>query len=85
MLYKCHGAYVDDIVVKSKEDRHMQMIGKVFTKCRQYNLRRNPLKFAFDVSLEKFLGFIIHKKGIDLNSTKAKPSNISIPHELETV
>jgi hypothetical protein len=32
----------------------------------------NPLKCAFDVSSGKFLGFLVHQKGIDIDLTKAK-------------
>lgn len=32
----------------------------------------NPLMCAFGVSSEKFLGFVIHHKGIDIDPTKAK-------------
>ena len=31
----------------------------------------NPLKCAFGVSSGKFLGFLVHSKGIDVNPTKA--------------
>ncbi len=32
----------------------------------------NPQKCAFDVSSRKFLGFLVHQKGIDIDLTKAK-------------
>ena len=32
----------------------------------------NPSKCAFEVSSEKFLGFLVHHKGIDLDPTKVK-------------
>ena len=31
----------------------------------------NPFKCAFGVSSRKFLGFLVHSKGIDVNSAKA--------------
>ena len=34
---------------------------------RQYGLKMNPLKCAFDVLAGKFLGFIIHEKGIEID------------------
>jgi hypothetical protein len=37
--------------------------------CR-YGLKMNPLKCAFGVSAGKFLGFIIHKHGIEIDPTK---------------
>ena len=32
----------------------------------------NPLKYAFGVSTGEFLGFVIHKKGIEVDKNKAK-------------
>ena len=34
---------------------------------RRYGLKMNPLKYAFGVSAGKFLGFIIHEKGIEID------------------
>ena len=34
---------------------------------RRYGLKMNPLKCAFGVSAEKFLGLIIHEKGIEID------------------
>ena len=36
-------------------------------RMHQYGLKMNPLKCAFDVSAGKFLGFIIHAKGIEID------------------
>jgi len=44
---------------------------KVFERCRAFKLRMNPLKCAFGVSSGKFLGFLVHSKGIDVNPAKA--------------
>lgn len=72
MLHKSLEDYVDDIVVKSKEvNQHVDDLRKVFGRCRKYNLRMKPLKFAFGMSSGKFLGFV-HRDVIDLNQAKAK-------------
>uniref|UniRef100_A0A2N9IKF0 Reverse transcriptase domain-containing protein n=1 Tax=Fagus sylvatica TaxID=28930 RepID=A0A2N9IKF0_FAGSY len=64
--------YVDDIVVKSKKrENHPETLRKVFDRCRLYKLKMNPLKCAFRVSAGKFLGFLVHNHGIDVDSTKA--------------
>ena len=44
---------------------------KVFERCRAFKLRMNPLKCAFGVSSGKFLGFLVHSRGIDVNTAKA--------------
>ena len=45
---------------------------QVFERCRKHNLRMNPSKCSFGVSSGKFLGFLVHHRGIDLEPTKAK-------------
>ena len=64
--------YVDDIVIKSrrKED-HVLHLKRVFERCRKYQLKMNPFKCAFGVSAGKFLGFVVHKDGISIDTEKA--------------
>jgi hypothetical protein len=72
MIHKEIEDYVDDIVVKSKKrEDHLGILRKVFDRCRLYKLKMNPLKFAFGVSAEKFLGFLVHNRGIDVDPAKA--------------
>ena len=64
--------YVDDIVVKSKKrGEHFYVLRKVFERCRAFKLRMNPFKCAFGVSSGKFLGFLVHNRGIDIDPAKA--------------
>ena len=59
--------YVDDIAVKLKRrEDHVQILRKVFERCRTFKLRMNPLKYAFGVSFGEFLGFLVHSRGIDV-------------------
>ena len=46
------------------------MLRKVFERYRLFMLRMNPLKCTFGVSVGKFLGFLVHIKGIDVDSAK---------------
>ena len=63
--------YVDDIVVKSrKREEHFHVLRKVFERCKAFKLRMNPLKGAFGVSFGKFLGFLVHNRGIDMDPAK---------------
>ncbi|KAL2527153.1 Ribonuclease H [Abeliophyllum distichum] len=51
--------YVDDMLVKSlKDEDHIQHLQKTFQTLRSYRMRLNPLKCAFEVVSEKFLGFV---------------------------
>ena len=65
--------YVDDIVVKSKTRRdHLAILRKVFERCWFYKLRMNPFKCAFGVTAGKFLGFLVHQRGIDVYLSKVQ-------------
>ena len=73
MMHKEIEDYVDDIVVKSKtRGDHLAILRKVFERCRLYKLRMNPLKCAFGVTAGKFLGFLIHQKGISYHPSKVQ-------------
>ena len=41
-------------------------------RMRRYGLKMNPLKCAFGVSAGKFLGFIIHEKGIEIDPKRVE-------------
>jgi len=72
MMHREIEDYVNDIMVKSrKHEDHVKVLRKVFERCRLFKLRVNPLKCAFGVSSRKFLGVLVHNKGIDVDSTKA--------------
>ena len=63
--------YIDDIVVKSAAfDSHLADLRKALEKMRQYGLKMNPNKCAFGVSAGKFLGFIIHEHGIEIDPSR---------------
>jgi len=65
--------YVDDLVVKTKDrENHPHDLRKVFERLRMHQLKMNSLKCAFEVTSGKFLGFIVHKDGIEIDSDKVK-------------
>jgi hypothetical protein len=50
--------YMDDMIVKSKEEiDHATHLKRVFEQTRKYNMRLNPEKCTFGVQAGKFLGF----------------------------
>ena len=60
--------YIDDIVIKSAAHKsHLANLRLAFERMCRYGLKMNPLKCAFGVSARKFLGFIIHDKGIEVD------------------
>ena len=72
MMHEKMEDYVDDIVVKSKtRTKNFQVLKQVFERCRKYKLRMNPMKCTFRVFAGKFLGFLVHHRGISVDPVKA--------------
>ena len=68
--------YIDDMVVKSKiETEHMNDLGSVFQVLRKHKLRLNASKCSFGVSLDKFLGYMVTHRGIEVNHDQIKAIN----------
>ena len=52
--------YVDDILIKNfKTSNHVRNLKKAFDTLRQYQIKLNPIKYAFGVTVEIFFGFIV--------------------------
>ena len=52
--------YVDDMLVKSKEEEnHLDDLKETFSILRQYSMKLNPAKCAFRVSSGKFIDFMV--------------------------
>ena len=65
--------YVDDILVKSvRENDHLNDLQETFNTLRSYNMKLNPSKCVFGVTAEKFLGFMVSQKGIEVNPEKVR-------------
>jgi hypothetical protein len=63
--------YIDDVVIKSNSmDSHLADLHLPLERMRRYRLKMNPLKYVFGVSASKFLVFIIHKHGIEIEPKK---------------
>jgi hypothetical protein len=63
--------YIDDVIVKSDSmDGHLADLRLALERMRRYGLKMNPRKCLFSVSAGKFLGFIIHEHGIEIDPTK---------------
>jgi len=73
--------YINDIVIKSAAHKsHLANLCLAFERMRRYGLKMNPLKCAFGVSAGKFLGFIIHDKGIEVDPKRIeKIKNVRAP------
>ena len=65
--------YIDDMLVKSTTvELHIAHLTEAFQILRSYNMKLNPAKCAFGVSVGKFLGFIVNHRGIEVNPDKIK-------------
>lgn len=65
--------YVDDMLVKSlKTDLHFEDLEETFDTLRKYKMRLNSVKCTFEVSVEKFLDFMVSQRGIEANFKKVK-------------
>ena len=65
--------YIDDMLVKSTTaELHIAHLSEAFQILRSYNMKLNPAKCAFGVSVGKFLGFIVNHLGIETNPDKIK-------------
>ena len=73
MINKEIEVYVDDVIIKSSDSfDHLIHLSKSFDHLCRYNLKLNPAKCAFGVPARKFLGFIVSRRGIELDSSKIK-------------
>ncbi|GKU99640.1 hypothetical protein SLEP1_g12455 [Rubroshorea leprosula] len=65
--------YVDDIVVKSlKVGDHLIDLEETFTNLKKNRMRLNLAKCIFGMESEKFLSFVVSRRGIEVNSEKIK-------------
>jgi hypothetical protein len=68
--------YIDDVIVKSDSmNNHLADLRLDLEMMRRYGLKINPLKCAFGASAGKFLEFIIHKHGIEIDPIKIESIN----------
>ena len=65
--------YIDDMLVKSgKVELHVDHLAESFQVLKDYKMKLNPTKCAFEVSSENFLGFIVNNRGIEANPDKIR-------------
>ena len=65
--------YVDDMLVKSlQEDDHLSDLQETFDTLQSYNMKLNPSKCTFGVTVGKFLGFMVSQSGIEVNPDKIR-------------
>ena len=66
-------AYIDDILMKSKECfDHTKHLQEVFEPLQRYGMKLNPLKCTLEVSSGKFFSFMVTQRGIEANPIQLK-------------
>ncbi|XP_047250000.1 uncharacterized protein LOC124885798 [Capsicum annuum] len=73
MIHKEIEVYVDYVIIKLKKGTsHLTDLKKFFDRLRKYNLKLNPAKCVFGVPAGRLLGFIVSRRGIELDPAKIK-------------
>ena len=73
MMHKEIEVYVDDMIAKSQgEDDHIINLKKLFERLRKFQLKLNLTKCTFGATSEKLLGFVVSKKGIEIDPDKVR-------------
>ena len=75
-LGKSIEAYIDDMVVKSKvASEHVRDLGDTFEILKRHKLRLNSSKCSFGVGSEKFLGYMVIHRGIEVSLDQIRVVN----------
>ncbi|GKV04619.1 hypothetical protein SLEP1_g16762 [Rubroshorea leprosula] len=65
--------YVDDMIVTSvRAEDHIADLSETFQNLHRAQMKLNPLKCTFAVESRKFLGYVVSKKGIEVNPEKVQ-------------
>ena len=75
-LDKSIEVYIDDMVMKSKVVfEPMGDLGNIFEIMKKHKLRLNASKCSFSVGSDKFLGYMVTHRGIEVNLDQIKAIN----------
>ena len=65
--------YVNDMLVKSwRQEDHLEDLRETFNTLHSYNMKLNPRKRTFRVTVGKFLWFMVSQRGIKANPNKIR-------------
>jgi hypothetical protein len=65
--------YIDELVIKLTDfEYQLADLRLAFERMKKYNLKMNPMKCAFGVSVNKFLRFFVHEGGIEIDPKKVE-------------
>ena len=65
--------YMDAMISRSQtKEEHLNHLHKLFERLKKYKLRLNPNKCTIEVRSGKLLGFVVSRKGIEVDLAKVK-------------
>ena len=68
--------YIDDMVVESKiVSEHIRDLANIFKILRGHKLRLNAFKCSFGVGSDKFLSYMVTRRGIEVNPDQVRAIN----------
>ena len=70
LTWKICGPYLEDIIISSTPEKHLERLQLVFARFRALKLRINPDKCVFFRMKVQFLGHIISKDGLEVDPSK---------------
>ena len=87
MMQKEIEVYVDDLIAKSRKDEsHVENLRKLFERLSKFRLKLNPAKCTFGATFKKLMGFIVSRKGIQVDFDKIQAiQNLPPPHTQKEV
>ena len=87
MMHKEVEVYVDDMIAKSKEgEDHVNILKKLFERLRKFQFKLNPEKCTFGVTSGKLLGFLVSRRGIEVDPDKVKAIvDLPVPRTIKEV
>ena len=62
--------YMDEMLVKSIREDHLNDLQETSDTLRFYNMKLNPSKCAFGLTVGKFFRFMVSQRGIEVNPDK---------------
>ena len=73
MLGKTMEVYIDDMLVKFGDAKdHIKYLEKCFNVLKKNEMKLNLEKCTFELSSEKFLGFLMTQRGIEVSQKKVR-------------
>jgi hypothetical protein len=74
--------YVDDVIIKTREDEGLiSDLAETFDNLRKFKIKLNAKRCTFDVPIGKLLGYMVSRRGIDLNPDKVSAITKMLPPE----